>query len=74
MNIKCTWKCLRVQQSKQNRTIMHTGSLLYSVWHILKKSICRARLFSSRLLKQFMDWASTSSCDRLFHLDLPCAC
>jgi len=34
----------------------------------LKKSICRARFFSSRLLKQFMDWASTSSCDRLFHL------
>jgi len=34
----------------------------------LKKSICRVRLFSSRFLKQFMDWASTSSCDNLFHL------
>ena len=34
----------------------------------LKKSICRVRLFSSRFLKQFMDWASTSSCDSLFHL------
>jgi len=34
----------------------------------LKKSICHVRLFSSRFLKQFMDWASTSSCDRLFHL------
>jgi len=35
---------------------------------LLKKSICCVRLFSSRFLKQFMDWASTSSCDRLFHL------
>jgi len=34
----------------------------------LKKFICRVRLFSSRFLKQFMDWASTSSCDNLFHL------
>ena len=34
----------------------------------LKKSICRVRLFSSRLLKQLIDWASTSFCDRLFHL------
>ena len=28
----------------------------------------RVRPFSSRFLKQFMDWASTSSCDNLFHL------
>ena len=34
----------------------------------LKKSICRVRLFLSRFSKQFMDWASTSSCDNLFHL------
>jgi len=34
----------------------------------LKKFICRVRLFSSRFLKQFMEWASTSSCDNLFHL------
>jgi len=34
----------------------------------LKKSICRVRLFSSRFLKQFMDCASASFCDRLFHL------
>ena len=32
------------------------------VYESLKKSICRVRLFSSRFLKQFMDWASTSSC------------
>jgi len=37
-------------------------------YRLLKKSICRARLFTSRLLKQFMDWASTSSCNRLFLL------
>jgi len=37
-------------------------------YKLLKKSICRVRLFSSRFLEQFMDWASTSSYNRLFHL------
>jgi len=37
----------------------------------LKKSICRVRLFSSRFLKQFMDWASTSSWQFIPSIDEP---
>ena len=45
--------------SRYGRTIVDLLDYKY-----LKKSICRVRLLSSRLLKQFMDWASTSSCAR----------
>ena len=34
----------------------------------LKKSICQVHFFLNQLLKEFLDGASTFSCERLFHL------